>query len=178
LTAISTLASEDARNFLIVNVPDVGLIPEFAQDNSTLASAATSDSVAYDNNLTAGLATFEPTLPAGTSVDEFNLVAYNKTLLANAAALGFTNTTDRCFINTPLSAATTQQCGTDGANINSFVYWDSIHPTERVQAQWAQAMGAELGVNVPVRETSTWAMMLIGFAGLGFAGYRSRRLAC
>ena len=26
----------------------------------------------------------------------------------------------------------------------------------------------------PVPETSTWAMMLIGFAGLGFAGYRQR----
>ena len=27
----------------------------------------------------------------------------------------------------------------------------------------------------PVPEPSTWAMMLIGFAGLGFAGYRRRR---
>lgn len=30
-------------------------------------------------------------------------------------------------------------------------------------------------VNVNVPEPSTWAMMMIGFAGLGYAGYRSSR---
>ena len=30
---------------------------------------------------------------------------------------------------------------------------------------------------VAVPEPSTWAMMLIGFAGLGFASYRARRTA-
>jgi phospholipase/lecithinase/hemolysin len=39
LAAISTLSGEDARNFLIVNVPNVGIIPEFAQDNPALAAA-------------------------------------------------------------------------------------------------------------------------------------------
>jgi hypothetical protein len=29
----------------------------------------------------------------------------------------------------------------------------------------------------PVPEPSTWAMMLLGFAGLGFAGYRRARMA-
>jgi hypothetical protein len=29
----------------------------------------------------------------------------------------------------------------------------------------------------PVPESSTWAMMLVGFAGLGFAGYRRSRRA-
>ena len=30
-------------------------------------------------------------------------------------------------------------------------------------------------VNTNVPEPSTWAMMLLGFAGLGFAGYRKAR---
>jgi hypothetical protein len=34
------------------------------------------------------------------------------------------------------------------------------------------AYGANLTFNSAVPEPSTWAMMLIGFAGLGFAGYR------
>ena len=29
----------------------------------------------------------------------------------------------------------------------------------------------------PIPEPSTWAMMLLGFAGLGFAGYRKARSA-
>jgi hypothetical protein len=32
-------------------------------------------------------------------------------------------------------------------------------------------------VGTPVPESSTWAMMLLGFAGLGYAGYRRRRSA-
>jgi PEP-CTERM motif len=33
------------------------------------------------------------------------------------------------------------------------------------------------GGATPVSEPSTWALMLIGFAGIGFAGYRSRTTA-
>jgi hypothetical protein len=37
--------------------------------------------------------------------------------------------------------------------------------------------GQVVGVSVPtvVPESSTWAMMLIGFAGLALAGYREQR---
>ena len=35
--------------------------------------------------------------------------------------------------------------------------------------------GFDLAVGGAVPETSTWAMLLIGFAGLGYAGYRQRR---
>ena len=33
------------------------------------------------------------------------------------------------------------------------------------------------GLTLTVPESSTWAMMLLGFAGLGFAGYRRSRKA-
>ena len=35
-----------------------------------------------------------------------------------------------------------------------------------------QVVGAS-GVSQPIPESSTWAMMLLGFAGLGYAGYRA-----
>jgi phospholipase/lecithinase/hemolysin len=123
----------------------------------------------YDSDLAAGLATLDPMLASGTSLQEFDLYGFNTDLLANAPSLGFTNTTDPCFTDTPFSAATTPECGTDGANIASFVYWDDIHPTARVQALWAEGMLAA------IPEPSTWAMTLLGFAALGFAGYRRAR---
>jgi outer membrane lipase/esterase len=166
LAAISTLSGEDAKHFLIVNVPNVGLIPEFTQDNPTLAADATAFSQLYDKDLAAGLAAVDPSLGAGATLQEFDLFGFNAKNLANAAALGFTNTTDPCFTNTPGSAAATSECGSNGKNINSFLYWDNIHPTGRVQALWAQ------GFRTAVPEPSTWAMLLIGFLGLGFAGYR------
>ena len=102
---------------MIVNVPNVGIIPEFAQDNPTLAAAATDFSQLYNSDLAAGLAALDPTLAAGTSLHGFDLYDFNANVLANAGFYGFTNTTDRCFTNTPLSAATAPQspCGVDGA---------------------------------------------------------------
>jgi phospholipase/lecithinase/hemolysin len=147
---------------LVVNVPNVGLIPEFAEDDPSLAGLATQLSQMYDTDLAHGLAGLD--LGAGATLTDFNLYDFNAGLLADAPALGFTNATDPCFSDTPGSAASSTGCSL--ANINSFVFWDDIHPTGKVQALWAQ------GFLTAVPEPSTWAMLLLGFAGLGYAGYR------
>ena len=166
LAAISTLSGEDAKHFLVINVPNVGIIPEFAQDNPTLAASATAYSQLYNSELAAGLASLDPTLGAGSTLTDFDLYDFAANILANAASYGLTDTTDRCFTDTPLSAATSAACGPDAENIGSFVYWDDIHPTETVQALWAA------GFTSAVPEPSTWAMLVVGFGSLGFAGYR------
>ena len=46
-----------------------------------------------------------------------------------------------------------------------------------VSKNWAG--GAEIavyGAVAPVPEPSTWAMMILGFAGVGFMGYRRSRI--
>ena len=173
---IKVLAGEGAKDFLVVNVPNVGIIPEFAQDNPEDAANATAYSISYDSQLSAGLEGLG--LPTGDRLTDFNLFALNTNILDNASSYGFTNTTDRCFVATPFSAATiatpadpTAGCGLDGANIASYVYWDDIHPTAKVQALWAE------GFRATIPEPSTWSMLLLGFAGMGFAGYASSRKA-
>jgi hypothetical protein len=52
---------------------------------------------------------------------------------------------------------------------NYFQYDDGADPINPVSPSHIIYAGT---VGVP--EMSTWAMMLIGFAGLGFAGYRRR----
>jgi PEP-CTERM motif len=71
----------------------------------------------------------------------------------------------------PDSTATTPGCGPNAENIDHFLYWNIIHPTAPVQALWAQSL------REAVPEPSTWAMLLIGFVSLGFAGYRRGSLA-
>ena len=166
LAAISTLSGEDAKHFLVVNVPNVGIIPEFAQDHPTLAASATAYSQLYNSELANGFASLDPTLGAGSTLQAFDLYDFNANILANAASDGFTDTTDRCYTGTPFTATTSSACGPDAENIGGFVYWDDIHPTEKVQALWAA------GFTSAVPEPSTWAMLLVGFGSMGFAGYR------
>ena len=68
---------------------------------------------------------------------------------------------------------------------SSFCPWVPIGVTFTGTAEWVSFTGAAdeigfsavtLGSAAPViPEPSTWAMMVVGFAGLGFAGYRAKR---
>lgn len=165
VTEISTLANEGAKHFLVVNVPDVGQIPLFTQESPPGAAAeATAFSELYDTDLSAGLAGLD--LGAGTTLTDFNLFGFNASILANAMAHGFNNTTDPCYAFTELPTSTASNTGCSPANVDTFVYFNDVHPTAPVQALWGEAFRAA------VPETSTWAMLAIGFLSLGFAGYR------
>jgi phospholipase/lecithinase/hemolysin len=169
VTEISTLADEGAKHFLIVDVPNVGQIPLFTQESPPGAAAeATAFSQLYDTDLSTGLAGLD--LGAGATLTDFNLFGLNENILVNAAADGFTNTTDPCysFTEVPNSAASKTGCGP--ANVDKFLFFNDVHPTAPVQALWAQ------GLERAVPEPSTWAMLVVGFSGLAFGVYRRRAL--
>jgi len=51
---------------------------------------------------------------------------------------------------------------------NQFLFWDAVHPTEA-----GHLLAAEFAVEaLAAPEPSTWAMMLVGFAGLGLYALR------
>jgi len=76
------------------------------------------------------------------------------------SAFGFTNVTDACR-------------AVAGANCNTYEFWDGIHPTAAAHMEIADAFVAV----ATVPEPSTWVMMILGFAGIGFMAYRRRKSA-
>jgi len=150
VNAIQTLVTEGARKFLVVNVPDVGAIPEFQKGHPTLAANATLYSQNYNTQLAAGEAGL--VLPLGTSVTNFDLYSYANQINTDVKAglLTIKNTTDYCYTATPILTTTTAACGANAQNINSLYFWDAIHPTAEVQAIWASGFAQALNGQTPL----------------------------
>ena len=65
--------------------------------------------------------------------------------------------------------------GNEGnGSIEFFGTFDKIPWANATLENWH---GFTVGVQSPVLEPSTWAMMIIGFAGIGFLAYRRRKSA-
>lgn len=177
--AIQALLNAGAKHLLVINVPDIGKIPEYALENPGSSALATSLTLGYNGGLAAALAA----TVAGSSANiyQFDLFAFDTEMRANAASLGITNTIDPCYtsypLRTPVPITTSAACGstnggtTQAENIESLYYWDNHHPTAKVHAALGNAL-ADYVFAAEAPEPASWAMMLGGF---GFVGAALRR---
>jgi phospholipase/lecithinase/hemolysin len=161
-TEVEALHADGARTLLYYEVPNLGLVPDFA--GTAEAPFASSLAQLFNTTLLGDLTSIE------TSADPLKVAVLDTyDLLTDAVGppprFGFSNVTDSC-IGTPAC-----RTGTD-AEQDKFLSWDGLHPTER-----GHMLAADLAYALVAPEPSTWAMMLLGFAGLGFAGWRVRRIA-
>jgi PEP-CTERM motif len=80
-----------------------------------------------------------------------------------------------------LSASNIVGVSLDSTNLPGFTASDLSFGPNFVRANtlglgsWGPGTNISIDVTFGVPEPSTWAMMLLGFAGIGFAGYRSSR---
>lgn len=124
---LKELAGAGARNFLVPNVPPLGLIPLYKDDPET-AAALNSASAKYRDQLNADLDAAVTSLAAdGITITLYRLDVYGLfyRLAANPEDFGFTNITDSA----------------QGASVNpdEYLFWDDIHPTTAGHFQIAQA---------------------------------------
>jgi phospholipase/lecithinase/hemolysin len=152
---VTTLASYGARNFLIVDLPDVGLTPAFR--GTPLQSAAS----LWANGFNAALAgAFSAPIGGVVNLDFFSSAALFTATLSNPAAFGITNVTDQCITSAVALAS----------NCAGYLFFDSVHPTTQAHLATAQAARA-LGISEPA------TLALFGLGGAALMAFRRRKAA-
>jgi outer membrane lipase/esterase len=148
LTAIGNLKAAGAQNFLVGNLPDLSLTP--ARYGNATAQAFTNT---FNATLAAGLA-------ALTGVDIFGLDLYAlvNQAVATPGDYGYTN------VNTPCWNGTTA-CATP----NTYLFWDSVHPTSVAHSQLTLAALAS------IPEPGTASLMIVGLLVLAARRRSARR---
>jgi outer membrane lipase/esterase len=160
VSAINSLYALGARDFLIPNLSDLGLIPEVLIFGPGASALATSLTQSYNNTLATALNNINL---LNLTLYQFDTFSIHQTIINNPGAYGLTNTTQGCYDgyvdgsalpggnNPPIKCATP----------NSYFYWDFEHPSAAVH----QILAGEIYEQVP--EPGVWILLITGFSFLG-----------
>jgi outer membrane lipase/esterase len=145
---VSQLETGGAKHIIVWDTPNVGLAPAVAAQGGT--AAGTGIATLMNQALFAAMANF-------TDVSIFDIFGLGTSIFQDPGKFGLTNVTDAC------GAIAAADC-------SKYEYWDGIHPTTAAHTIIADAFIAQA-----VPELSTWAMLILGFGGVGFMAYRRRQ---
>jgi outer membrane lipase/esterase len=148
---VNALQAGGAQHIIVWNTPNLGLAPAVA------AAGASALGTFLANSMNTALAA---QLAGESGVSTFDIFGLGTSLALNPGAFGFTDVTNACG-------------AIAAANCDTYAYWDGIHPTAAAHAVIADAFLVVAGVPEP----STWIMMFVGFACVGFVAYRRKQPA-
>jgi len=153
--AITTLAGDGAKNFLVITVPDLGKIPESIAAGPLAVAAASTLSFDLNIALEASLGSIETGDPLLNLkvVDTYSLI---DGIVADPSKFGLADVTDPC-----LTGAVNYSGGTACANPSQYLFWDQIHPTAAGHTIVADAALATI-----VPEPATLTMLGVGVLSL------------
>ncbi len=169
--AVTALAAVGAKDFVVVNLPDLGNFPVIGGNNqdSSLLSTFTN---AHNSGLTINLNFLSQQLSSDINIIPLDVNSLFNRIIAAPGEFGFTNVTESCVgdlsvvpINVPKQPV---NCEPD-----KFLFWDQVHPTTS-----AHRLIGELAFSavkpVPVSEPSVVLGMLV-LGVLGTVGYTTER---
>lgn len=116
---ILQLYGSGAKNFLVANVPNIGLVPAIAEFGLEAQTLGTGLAAAFNRGLADALDYY---IPSDASVQIFDLFALINGIAANPVALGISDTTSPCLSFGVKSGAI---C----SNPEAYLFWDAVHPT-------------------------------------------------
>ena len=153
LGTINSLSSDGgARNFLVVNSPDLGLIPEYLDASQPVKDALSALSAGFNASLSTGidaLASVRPDL----DITYFELDRLFSDVRSEPSAFGFTNIANRCLDGSTVCP-----------NPDEYLFWDGSHPTTAAHALIGQRFFEAVAEPVPGPVPAAGAMVLIGWS--------------
>jgi phospholipase/lecithinase/hemolysin len=167
--AIDDLYALGARSLIFFGVQNLGNTPRF--DGTPLQSLADQFSQSFDAAVLGGLSAPDAD---GLKVFDLQPAAMFAKIKADPGAYGFVNVTDPCWTGNFTNPSSGTLCSPTLAGQDTYLYWDQAHPTAAGHRIIAEVAYDTL---TATPEPSTWAMALMGFAGLSFASWRARREA-
>jgi len=134
---IVTLPSAGAREFLVLNAPNVALAPAIRLQGPQVQAAAHALSVAFNDALASVLAGLEASLPV--TIHRFDLFTLLNEAVATPAAFRLAVVDTTCITPGVIVHA---EC----THPDSYLFWDGIHPTRAGHAILARRVREILGV--------------------------------
>ena len=126
--AITSLTQRGARDFVVLNLPDLGQAPVIKAglppDRAALVTAAVRD---FNTGLAQALAEVRSSV-AGIQITQVDVFAQDSAVLANPAAFGFTKIYPGALNDPTLADKSFSGLG------STYVFWDQIHPTTKLHA--------------------------------------------
>ncbi|MEH1864208.1 MAG: SGNH/GDSL hydrolase family protein [Nostoc sp.] len=161
--AVTSLAAVGAKNFLVVNLPDLGKFPVVGGNNQDYSLLSTFTN-AHNSILSANLNFLSQQLSPDINIIPLDVNSLFNRIIAAPEEFGFTNVTDSCIGDLSVVPINIHKqlvaCEPD-----NFLFWDQVHPTTS-----AQKLIAELAFSavkpVPVSEPSA----VLGILALGVLG--------
>jgi len=133
--SLNRLYNSGARDFLVLNIPELGTTPEYNGD-PVLSARATGLTVQFNSALNLSLDSFETGSP-GATVFRLDVAAVFRDLLATPAAFGFANVTAPAAPGLD-PGAQTYDTNQIAANVDGYLFWDTLHPTRATHALLGQ----------------------------------------
>ena len=116
---ITTLATSGAKNFLWLNLPQLGEVPDATKLGPTVSATLNAEAAAFNTASAKAITQLESQY--GINIIPVDVSSLFSQIFADPSAYGFTNLTDPAQ-------------GVVGANPNNYLFWDGEHPTTAADA--------------------------------------------